>query len=454
MKKTLLFIISAVSFGAAAQDHFSGISTSRRVGIVNANLNPAELTNLKNNYEVNVFNLSVNLSNNKLTFGDLIGGDEDFEDMIFAGNEPVNMRADVEILGPAFAFKMDKWAFAVSSAAKIRANIVDVDVNLGNALSKTNIDLVTGTALINAGYNQRLSATSWGEIGLSAARELYNSEEHSISGGITFKLLFPGSFANAGADKFNGTISLQEDGELILDDASANLNFAYSGSLAEGFDDSSNFTGFFAGGLNGFATDIGVNYRWKDIDSVSSTGYRLNAGLSLKNMGSMKFTDDNNVSNSYVLTVPDMPNGSGLNLTEIQDAETFAEVEQILLESGYATLNNSNRDFKVKLPAVLAAYADVRLHRKWYATAFVQQKLNEDNSNDQIAVQNIVSLTPRYSTGFFEAYVPLSHNEIAGFTAGIGFRLGGFFIGSGSLLSAAVNDTNQADFYTGFRFGF
>lgn len=439
--------------GAVAQEHFSGISTSRRVGILNSTINPAELTNLKNNYEVNLFNFSVNLSNNKVSFGDLTGGgDKDFEELIFEGSDPVNMRADVEILGPAFAFKMNKWAFAVSSAAKIRANIVDVDVNLGNALANSDYDPTLG-ATIRARYNQRLSATSWGEIGFSAAREIYDSEEHTLSGGLTFKLLFPGSYANAGVNKFRGTISENENGDQILDDADASLNFAYSGSLAEGFDDSSNFTGFFAGGLNGLATDIGVNYRWKDVDSTSTTGYRLNAGLAVRNLGSMKFKDDNNVSNSYDLNVPDEAQGQGLNLSEIEDAENFEEVEQILVESGYAQIIQSNKDFKVKMPAVIAAYADVKLHRRWYATGYFQQKLNEDGSNDQITVQNMISLTPRYSTGFFEAYTPLAHNEISGFTAGIGLRLGGFFMGSGSVLSAVISETNQADFYFGFRFG-
>jgi hypothetical protein len=82
------------------------------------------------------------------------------------------------------------------------------------------------------------------------------------------------------------------------------------------------------------------------------------------------------------------------------------------------------------------------------------KKLNKDNKNGQIASQNTFSITPRYSTGFFEAYAPLSNSEIAGFTAGLGFRVGGFYIGSGSLITAAISDSKQADVYLGFRVGF
>lgn len=452
MKKPLLFVFAVLSTGLYAQEHFSGINTSRRVGMLNASVNPAELVNLKENYEVNLFNFSVNFSNNKATFGELTGGgDEDFEDIIFEEGDPLNMRADIEIMGPAFGFKMGKWGFGVSTGAKVRANIVDLDVALGRALTAED-DEEALTTLVNSDSNQKISATSWGEIGFSAAREVFSNEEHSISAGVTLKLLFPGSYANMSADRFTGTLNISPTGDATLTDASANVNIAYSGSLAEDFEDSSSYGKFFAGGLNGFATDIGVNYRWKDLNDTIATGYRLNAGLALKNMGSMTFKDDNNVRRNYAM---DIPEGEFFDLNQFEDAEGFEEVEEILINNPqYFTVLNTTEDFKVKLPAVFSAYADVKAYGNWYATVYVQQKMNEDGNSDQIAVQNIVTFIPRYSARWFEAYTPLSHNEISGFTAGLGLRAGGFFIGSSSILSATLGETQQADVYFGFRFGF
>jgi len=449
MKKPLLCLLAMLGTGMFAQEHFSGINTSRRAGLLNANLNPAELVNLKNTYEVNVFNFSANVSNNKVTFGDLVGGEENFEDLLFRGNEPVNLRADIDILGPAFGFKIEKWAFAITSAAKIKANLTDVDVNLGNSVTSSVGSALLGTGTISTNYNQRVAATTWGEIGLSAAREIYNDGANKLSAGITFNLLFPGSYANMSIDKLKGRIS-NENGNAILSDAEANINFAYSGSLANDFTDSSNFTDFFAGGLRGFATDIGFNYQW--LDGLKDDSYKLNAGLSLKNLGSMTFKEDNNVSNSYKLDIPPLPNG--LNLNQFDEVSNIQEIEDVLVQSGYLSQTSSAKDFKVKLPAMLAVYADYNVYGNWYVTGYLQQKLKDDEMNDQIAIQNLGTITPRYSLNSFEAYMPLSVSEVAGFTAGIGFRFGGFFIGSGSILSAAVSDTDQADAYLGFRFGF
>ena len=447
MKKPLLIVSLLLCGVLFAQEHYSGISTSKRTGLLNANLNPAELTNLQTTFEVNILNVSAGIANNKVSFGDLVGGNNDFEDMLFSGREPVNLRADVKILGSAFAYKVNRWAFAISSSANVKANIVDLNTNLGSAVTFSGLNAILGSSQLNISENQRVSATTWGEIGFTVARDLYEDDTQKFSAGVNFNLLFPGSYANMSAKNLDGVVT-NVVGDVDLTNATAELNFAYSGSLAEGFTDSDNFSEFFAGGLNGFSTDIGANYQLKD--AQNDGGYLINAGVSVKNLGSMTFKDENNVSNSYLL---DTGNGS-LDLNQFEDVDNIEEIEDLLLASGYVTLNQTSRDFKVKLPSYLALYADFKIHNNWYATGYLQQKLKKDDGNDQIAVQNIVTVTPRYSASKFEAFIPLSINEISDFTAGIGFRYSGFFIGSGSILSAAITDTNQADAYLGYRIGF
>lgn len=444
MKKTLLCIATMLCFSTYAQDHFAGISTSKRGGIVTALNNPAELVNLKDTIDVNIFSVSVNAANNQITLKNVFRGD-DLEDIIFSGTDPVNGRGEAEVLGPAFAMKIDKWAFGISSAAKVNLAFVDINPELGNALLNSDISGLFYPT--NIDYNQRATTTAWGEIGFSVAREVYNNEKHRFAGGVTFKLLFPGSYADMSIDQLNGTL-VTTPNDVLLTDATAYVNFAYSGSLADAdFSDVSNYTGFFAGGLNGFATDLGVNYQWLDEETKQ---YKINAGLSVKNMGSMTFKDDENVDNTYSL---DIPENEAMSLSDFNGVETIEEAEEVLRNSPYATITESQRDFKVKLPTVLSLYADVKVYNKWYATAYLKQKLNDDNETKQIATQNVFSVIPRYSTEMFEAFIPLSVNEISGFAAGAGFRIGGFYLGSGSVFNVLFSDAEQADVYLGFRFG-
>ncbi len=439
----LVIGFSAVALNA--QEHYSGLNTSLRTGFIHSGLNPAELVNLRSSYEVQLIGFSLYGTNNKVSFSD-INGDRDFEELLFSGADAVNMRIDAQINGPGFAFRTENWAFALSSRATIKADLVDVDVRLGEAIANSETFAIAQT-FINNDFNQRVSAVSYGEIGFTAARKLLHSGAHKLSGGATVKLLFPGSYANFGADEFSGSI-VQNAGQLSLQNTSATLNFAYSGNLADDFTEAGQYTKSVFGKPNGFGADIGLNYRFQ---SAESDRYVLNAGVSVRNIGAMTFSDANNASTNYSL---DIGPGESLNLNQFDEVENLREAEQILLASGFLdrTQNNS-RDFKVKLPTVLTLYADYNVYRSLYVSALYKQPLTDDAANDQITNQRVISVTPRLSLNHFEIWSSWSDGEFAGLTGGLGFRVYGFFIGSGSVLTALASDAKQADVYIGYSFG-
>lgn len=447
MKRIILTASLLIGLNSFAQDHFSGISTSNRVGILNTNVNPAELVNLSKKFEVNIYGLSFNVANNKIAFSD-ITSDADFETLIFQGNSPVNARIDAEILGPGVAMRWMKWGFAITTKAHAKFDMVDIDPTIGNAI--TNDNIILNTTLLNNSNNQRLSGTSYGEVGLSAARTFFENDNHKFSAGVTLKILFPGSYSNFGLNQLNGTVTENATGGYLTTNTPAVLNIAYSGNLADSFTNFNDYSQSVFGGLNGFAGDIGFNYQWK-----KGKDYKLNAGLAIRNIGSMSFDDDNNASTNYILDIqPTIQNPQGLDLSLFDNVDNLSQVEDILNNNGYLTETSGQNNFKVKLPTVLSTYLDLKLVPKFYVTAYLQQKVNKDSGNDQITVPNIFSLTPRVNLGFFEGYIPVTFNEISGTNVGLGFRLGGFYLGTSSLVTALVSDSKQGDIYTGFRWAF
>lgn len=445
-----LFIIACTIYISAAysQDHFAGINTSNRVGILNANNNPAELSNLSKKIEINIYGLSFNVANNKIGISDL-SSSTNLEDKLFEGTEPVNFRFDGELVGPSVAMRWKKWGFGFTTKAHAKFDLVDIDTNLGNAILNSDTNIISSTS-INNNYNQRMNGTSWGEVGLSAARTLFENDKHRFNVGLALKFLFPGSYSNFGLDKFQGTINTA-GGQAYLSNTTAIVNIAYSGNLADSFTNFNDYTNSIFGNLNGTAIDIGFNYQWKD----GNKKYKINSGIAIRNIGSMSFKDGNNSSTTYQLNIPVATLANpGLNLDQFQDAENLQEVENILINEGYLNITPNKNDFKAKLPTVFSFYADMKIIPKFYVTLYSQQKLNSDNNNSQITSQNVVSLTPRFSLSFFEAYMPWSNNEVSGVNGGIGFRLYGFYIGSSSVITALINDSKQGDFYMGFRWAF
>jgi hypothetical protein len=446
MKKPLILLFSLQFFIVAAQDHLSGLNTSRRVGLLNVSNNPAELSNLSSKYEVNLFSVSTIVSNNIVGFNDIIDG-ENLEDLLFKGDKPVNFRLDSEIYGPGFAMRFKKWSFGFNTKGFIKASVVDVNPSLGDAILNQAIQSIGGATTIKNDYNQRLNGTTWGEVGLSVARNLYATDTKKLSAGITLKLLFPGSYANFGVGQFSGTIT-NNTTEQTITNASANLNFAYSGNLANSFVDFNDYSKSVFGGLNGYAADFGINYQWKNKDKEE---YKLNIGAAVKNIGSMTFKSDNNSSIDYKL---DISGSEVLDLKKFTNIESIEGIEDLLLKEGFLTkTDGGNANFKVNLPTVFSGYADIKVISKFYLTLFTQQKLNDNGKNDQIITQNVVSVTPRISFKNFELFSSWADNEISGTTGGFGLRICGFYLGSSSILTALSSDTKQADFYLGFQYG-
>lgn len=448
MKKILLTTVCLLCLNIYAQEHFSGVSTSQRTGIINAGINPAELANLETPYDIHIFSTSFKASSNRVGFKDLFNDSKQLKNKLFAGSKASSISFDGEIYGPSVAFRYQSWGFAVTTKAYTKLDVIDVNNDLGSALTQSVVNsFFTGSSTISNDYNQRFIGTSWGEIGFSAAKGLYEDESNRLSAGATFKLLFPGSYANFGADKFTGTIN-NEFGRITLTNAVANLNIAYSGNLGEDFTQFSDYAKSLYGKPNGVAADIGVNYRLKDM--TDGDHYKLSVGLAIRNMGGMKFKSANNASTNYVLAVQGTDT---LELNQFQNVKGMKEVERLLLASGYLNkTSNDHKDFKVSLPTIFSGYADVRVIPSFYVTLFTQQRLKNERDNDQISSPNVVSVTPRYVGKNFEGWIPFSYNEISGVASGLGLRAYGFYVGSGSVLTALLNNSKQADVYIGYSF--
>ncbi len=451
MKKLLFFAAILVGITAQAQEHFAGISTSKRVGIINLEVNPSELANLNNHFEIQLLSSSLSVSNNKVGINDLFD-DTNTEDLLLAGDKPINFTFSNQIIGPGVAVRLLKWRFAITSKAVMNAGVLNVNPLLASYLTGSDVHQLPTNGVgevIRSLANQRFNGTVWGEVGFSVARKVWENEKGLLNAGVNIKMLFPGTYANMGIGNFDGKVVRNVNGDLVLQNTEANVNFAYSGSLAQEFTNSQQYTNSIYGNFDGLAADIGVDYQLKKGNS-----YKLKVGASIMNLGALTFNDNNNVSTDYKLKII---GNQELVLNFFDGVEDIPAIRQHLIDEHNQgniefTEIKSNKDFKVSLPTTFNLYADVHLISKLNLTLFTQQKLNSNSGNNQIAAQTIYSVTPRFGIGFFEAYLPLSTNDVSGTNAGLGFRLGGFFMGSNSILSAISADSKQIDLNFGFRF--
>jgi hypothetical protein len=138
-----------------------------------------------------------------------------------------------------------------------------------------------------------------------------------------------------GIGNFQGTISNDAtSGDLLLTNAEADVNFAYSGSLSQSFSETKQYTRSIYGNMDGLAADIGVDYQIKKGNS-----YKLKVGASIMNLGGMTFNDRANSSTNYKLSIT---GNQRLVLNYFDGVEDMSEVlERVLKQQADETDESS-----------------------------------------------------------------------------------------------------------------
>jgi hypothetical protein len=78
--------------------------------------------------------------------------------------------------------------FALTTKAYTRLDMIDIDVNLGDAIANTSTFF--GTTTVSSNTNQRVNGTAWGEVACRSPRNLYDDRMNRINAGMSLKICF------------------------------------------------------------------------------------------------------------------------------------------------------------------------------------------------------------------------------------------------------------------------
>lgn len=440
-----LTLILFFFFGYSYSQSFVGIQNSPRKGMVHTAMNPAEINHLHRRVEVNLFSVGATVSNNALSFKDLIEEEGDLLDLAFERIDgPVNLSSEAQLVGPSFGFITGQWSFGFISQAFVKADIIDLNPELGKALNGGDLFSNFNETRLGNLSNQRVYASGWAELGVMAGREVWADDDryHVISGGATVKLLVPAAYLNMGLSSLRGTL-LQDGSEFSLTDANGQLHISYPGDLEEQNIEDYMLDRFSLSNISGVALDMGLTHQWSPNDVK-----RLTSGISVRNIGGLSLGSEQSSSNYSI----DIPPGQAFRVDLLNG--DLDEIEDQLLNSGYFTTDRQAEKVRAAMPTIISAYTDAYISKIFQVSVFGQFRLADKTKHEQIVTQNVFAVTPRLTLGIVEIYSPWANYEVAGLTGGLGLRLGGFFVGSHSVLTGLLADTKQADIHMGFSMGF
>ncbi len=450
MKKITLLTILLLSTGVYAQSYIGYLSDNYS-GINSVIHNPANIVDSRFKVDINLAGASILTGNDYTSFGlgDLTDGLEDFDDD--ANRSPTdnnNGFGNLDVMGPSFMFNITpKHAVGLFTRARVFYSINEVNgttfENIEDGFDG-NEDFVIDEGDVYA------TGTGWAEVGISYATVLMDNQEHFLKGGISLKYLQ--GLGNAYSRGRNITIDYDADGSTIPGQVVNAGAITTTGEVTYGDSGNDIDNLKIISDAKGFGADLGFVYEWrpdykkyqlknkegKTSWDTSANKYKLKFGLSVTDIGSINFKSG--TAKTYDVN-------NTINESTFEDIEDFEDK----LDQLY-TLTDETDVVKSVLPTALHFNADWNINQLFYLnlnTDFAVTSRNKENVN---RITNVYSLTPRFERKWFTFQLPLSLVQYSGFQAGLGFRAGPLYVGSGSIISLLVSDESKAaDVYAGLK---
>jgi len=176
--------------------------------------------------------------------------------------------------------------------------------------------------------------------------------------------------------------------------------------------------------------------------------YKVRASVALMDIGSIRFKSDPQRSGSYTagITGSNQFDLSNLN-TDIDNIKAAFDANPALFTP---TNTNNNSKYKVSLPTTLMTEVDYHLNKGFYINLASHLSLANNNDIHKMNNLNSIVLTPRIETPFIGVYLPLQVNNMTGFDAGAGLRIGKLVVGSSNILTA-LGGSKMVNAYVGVR---
>ena len=457
MKKIICSIfICLIGFVTVAQQAYPGYRSGNYSGINGVFFNPANIADSRYRWSVNLFSFNAGVGNNTASFKlkDLTSSSSNnIQDKFFTGKGNSNASVNVDVFGPSVMFNLNKKsAIALTTRARVMANLKDIDGNLLNEISDSADQTYPYT--FSSSTNSRIISNGWTELGLAYAREIVNKGKNYFKGGITFKYLSGVGNNYIQFDKLKGTINENLLGDSYLENASGTINIGSGGASI----DSITTGDLFKKGQSGFGFDIGFAYEYRP-DYASGTDdyrkdlnkYKFKISMSLLDVGKIKYVTNASSTGGYAINIAG-PEKFFLNELEGKNTDEVKSVLNSHPDLFTPTTIGTAYAYKVSLPTTLQVEMDYHLHRGFFASLGGQVNLINKNSFYNPNQYNSITLTPRYEGKAFGLYLPINYNELTDFNVGVSLRAGPLFLGSGSIITA-IAKSKQADVHFGLRFG-
>ncbi len=438
MKNIVLVALTITGIYSLKAQSYLGYFSDNYSGTQGLLYNPANVADSPYKIDINLVSGSVFGSNDYygVKFTELYKKDYDFETS--ASKFPMdsnNAFINFDAQGLSVMFNISP-KHSLGFFTRGRAIINATEIN-GNIFSRVDSGFLGNNDFIKKEDAYNFAANSWAEIGLTYGTVLLNKEHHFLKAGISAKYLQ--GIANTYSNGKNISIEYDETLNPLLSTVKVTGEVLYGGTTSDFEKTAKDFD--FDSNSRGLAADLGIVYEWRPdrviVNSLSK--YKLKFGISLTDLGSLKYKND--TLRRYTLN-------NTVSAVAVDNTNNFQEMLELFDVDGPEIV----KSVKAVLPTALHANIDWNIYQRFFLNLNGDLGLTAKDGLNKNFNPTTITLTPRYESKWVGVYLPVNYSEYRDFQAGFGFRAGPLFLGSGSIITNLFNDKSKgADVYAGLR---
>jgi hypothetical protein len=418
----VIIIIWAYGQPATAQEML-GVTLGNYAGINSTQLNPSALHNSKQYLDVQLLGMDVFIQNNYLyqakedySFWNFFKTGYEFpvhtedygtEERIFYTYENgrnKSMFLNYRVNGPGAMFIWDRHAVALTTALRSNVSMTSVPQDIANFmyLGLNYVPQHNINYIINQKFGS--AAASWGEIGLTYSYLLYQKRYDRISVGASVKRLMGLAGAYLAVDQMDYVVP--DDSTMIVNNMDARMGF----SAPMDYNTNEFVSGNWIKG-GGFGFDFGATYT-RTLRSAYKQyirrpcearydDYLYRIGVAILDVGRIKFKTN---AQDYAI---DNRSSYWSDVNEL-DFESVNQFMDTVSYQFYGDYTSSYRGdvIRIWLPSALSVQFDYHYLGPWYVNASLIYGF--PLSRSAVRRPAVLSVTPRYESGWFEASLPLT----------------------------------------------
>lgn len=458
--KLLTFYLSLaftlLSSLASGQNHH-GYLNSEYAGIMASDLQPAAIADSRFKFDMTIGGGSLDIYNTYLglregsifNLANVIGdsGWIQKETLGLNGKDINSVYFNNELVLPSFQFDLNNES-AIGFRWKIRTHF-HID-GVGEELSKLAREKFDYSQLWNQRFSNEffsIQSMSWVEYGVNYGRVIMDKNDHFLKLGGSFKLLQGLQAIYLFVEDLKYQFSTDDTLSLFQSD----VLYGHSTN----YDIDSRIRYRFVSNP-GVGIDLGVVYEWRpdwqdykyDMDGREDmwrkdlNKYKLKAGLSILDIGRIKFQKGNK-SRNFIADVNDWD----INNLSFNNVQAFDDT----ILSRFSLLPDEGK-FNMNLPTAFSTQLDYNIGKGFFVNLTTYHALQFKEDAHKVHGFSNYQLAPRYDHRHFSAMLPLSYSSLTGFRAGLGMRFGWVYFGTSNLAAlAGLGRLKGGDAYVGFK---